>query len=175
MKNEKVREVVIIAIVALIALWLVFVYANNKASQSSSAETAESTSQGQISSTAQQDTEIKYQTDKAEVLRFLKPDATAQERDVYVALVMSKAVAASQVFINACRTSPLVALVKNGSSIDFVNNDKDSEHVISFDPKHVYKVSPDGKTRVTFDFTKYPGVRKYTCDSEYAGAVFLTN
>lgn len=113
--------------------------------------------------------------DKARLLAYLPQTATAEEREKYVDFVLSKSVETSKVDVSFCNASPLVAKIKNGTKLTFVSRDRESSHVISFDPKHVYTVPLNGSVEVTFNFSKYPGVKKYLCDSMPRGIVLLTN
>jgi plastocyanin len=87
--------------------------------------------------------------------------------------VISKAQISTSVDISSCDAKPAITQIKMGLPIDFLNKDT-SAHVISFSPARTYEIPANSKFRIVFDFYKFPGVRKYTCDSKQAGSVLIT-
>ncbi|HEX7724299.1 MAG TPA: hypothetical protein VF438_00995 [Candidatus Paceibacterota bacterium] len=77
--------------------------------------------------------------------------------------------------ISDCTPDPQQAHFKMGANVRFVNN-SDVPHTISFSPDHTFVVGKSSRKYVVFDFWKFPGVRKYSCDTNSSvGVVYVTN
>lgn len=101
-----------------------------------------------------------------------KVDLSQEERKVRVDKVTETAVATKVIDISGCKANPGTAEFKLGETVEFNNNDRIG-HTIWFNPEHIYFIPLQSKVKVDLGFYKFPGVRKYMCDSEWAGFVVI--
>ncbi len=100
-------------------------------------------------------------------------ELTQEQRRVIVTDVIKDAKETMTIDVSSCKSFPEVAQFKLASTVTFKNQDGVS-HEIVFTPQHKFTVPAKGEYKLVFDFFQFPGLRRYTCDTQSAGTVLIT-
>lgn len=91
-------------------------------------------------------------------------NSTPQEKQAYLEVVKSAAIATSTISIATCVPNPLVAKVVQDSKVNFTNTGKESLKVM-FDKGRVLDIVPGDTKSIVARFDQGPAVYGYGCGS----------
>ena len=100
-------------------------------------------------------------------------NATSAQKEKFFSTVNKYAVTTSTIDITSCLPEPIVAAVKMGSEISFVNKGNKSE-TIQFDASHTYTVNPGAVVKVMADLGHGLGSYGYSCPDKSGVAGIVT-
>ena len=110
----------------------------------------------------------------ADLLETPGPDAPIQERQRHFELALSAARSSDLLDITSCQPDPTVLRTRNGATFRVKNGDS-SEHILLFDPEHIYRIPAGSTLNIKADFGKGSGLYGYGCDlsSQASGLIFV--
>jgi hypothetical protein len=98
-----------------------------------------------------------------DVLNAPPQNASADQVQAYVALILSKAKETSVVGLKGCKPDPIVAKVPKNGMITIENRDS-NDHTIIFGPEKTYVIPKNASTEITVPFPQGIQIIGYGCD-----------